>query len=183
MSIATSPLTSADFARIPDPGHPQELVRGVVVEMPPPGFRHGKICGRLTMLLTQFAEDQQIGHVLSNDSGIVTERQPDTVRGPDVYFVSYAKVSADAEVDYLTVAPDAVFEVRSPHDRSSELLAKVTEYLQLGVPTVYVLDPATHRVHCYYQVAPDEILSDGDEFVGQGLLAGFRVPLARLFAT
>lgn len=182
MSIAASLLTSVEFARLPDPGHPQELVRGIVVDMPPPNFRHGKVCGRVTTLLTQFADQRQIGHVLGNDSGVVTERGPDTVRGPDIYVVGFAKVPPDADIEYLTVPPDAIFEVRSPSDRSADLLAKVTEYLQLGVPAVYVLDPATERVHCYFPDAPDEILGASDQLVGRGLLAGFQVPVAGLFA-
>jgi Uma2 family endonuclease len=181
MSIATSLLTAAEFAQMPDPGHPQELVRGVVVDMPPPRFRHGKVCGRITTLLTVYSDQLQLGHVLGNDSGIVTEHKPDTVRGPDVFFVSYAKVPAKADPDYLTIAPDAVFEVRSPSDRWRDVLAKVSEYLHFGVPAVYLLDPDTSRVHCYYQDLPEEILNSTDEFVGIGPLAGFRVPVAKFF--
>ena len=181
MSIGTSILTAAEFAAMPDPGHPQELVRGVVVDTPPPKFRHGKVCARVTTNLTVFADQHQLGHVLGNDSGVVTEHNPDTVRGPDVSFVSYAKLPAAADPEYLTIAPDAVFEVLSPSDRWSEVLFKVSEYLQLGVLAVYVLDTDTSRVHCYFPDRPDEILNASDEFVGIGPLAGFRVPVARFF--
>jgi Uma2 family endonuclease len=181
MSLATSLITAAEFARMPDPGHPQELVRGVVVDMPPPRFRHGKIAGRITTLLTIHSDQHHLGHVLGNDCGVVTQQHPDTVRGPDVSFVSYAKVPPDADPHYLTIAPDAVFEVRSPSDRSREIFAKVNEYLQLGVPVVYVIDPEGQRVHCYYEDRPDEILDATAEFVGIGPLADFRVPVAKFF--
>lgn len=182
MSIASTLLTAADFARIPDPGHPQELLRGVVVDMPPPKFRHGKICGRITTYLTLFVDEHHLGHVLGNDSGVVTERDPDTVRGPDVAFVSYTKVRATENPEYLTIAPDAVFEVFSPSDRWSEMHVKVAEYRAMGVPAVYVIDPATARVHCYFTDRSDEILSADDELVGTGPLAGFRVSVAKFFA-
>jgi Uma2 family endonuclease len=181
MSLVTSLLTASQFAEMPNPGHPQELVRGVVVDMPPPKFRHGKVCGRLIALLTNFADEHQLGHVLGNDSGVITEHDPDTVRGADVAFVSYAKVAKDASPEYLTIAPDAVFEVLSPSDRWSEVLRKVAEYLLLGVPGVYVLDPETSRVHCYYQDRPEQILNESDEFTGIGPLAAFRVPVAKFF--
>jgi Uma2 family endonuclease len=181
MTIATSLLSAVEFSRLPDPGHPQELVHGVVVDIPPPRFRHGKICGRITTVLSIYADTHHAGHVLGNDSGIVTQQNPDTVRGPDVFFVSYDKVPPDAEPDYLGIPPDAVFEIRSPSDRSREVLAKVNEYLQFGVPVVYVLDPDTSRVHCYYQDRPDEILNASDELVGIGPLAGFRVSVAKFF--
>ncbi|MDX1944800.1 MAG: Uma2 family endonuclease [Pirellulaceae bacterium] len=181
MSIATSLITATEFGSMPDPGHPQELVRGVVVDMPPPKFRHGKICGRLITLLTYFSDERGLGHVLGNDSGVITERDPDTVRGADVAFVSYTKVAADACPEYLTVAPDAVFEVLSPSDRWSEVLRKVTEYLLMGVPAVYVLDPDTTRAHCYFPDRPEVILNGDDELVGIGPLSGWRVPVAKFF--
>lgn len=40
---ATELITAKEFAQMPDPldGSKQELVRGVIVTMPPPGFPHG----------------------------------------------------------------------------------------------------------------------------------------------
>jgi Uma2 family endonuclease len=183
MSIAASLITAAEFARMPETGHPQELVRGVVVDMPPPKPRHGKICVKITAQLETYASANNLGHVLCNDAGVITERDPDSVRGPDVSFVSFEKVPADSTLDgYLSVPPDAVFEVRSDTDRWRDVLAKVNEYLQFGVGVVYVLNPETRRVHCYYQDRPNDILDSTDELVGTGPLSGFRVPVAKLFS-
>lgn len=181
MSIAESLITAAEFAEMPNPGYPQELVRGVIVNMTPPKFRHGKVCNRIAYLLTGFVDGHQLGHVVGNDSGVITEQDPDTVRGPDVYFVSYAKVPLDANPEYLTVAPDAVFEVLSPSDRWSEVLKKVAEYLLCGVPAVYVLDPELSRIHCYYPNHPEEILERPQQLKGVGPLENFLVPVAKFF--
>jgi Uma2 family endonuclease len=182
MSVASSLITASEFARMPDPGHPQELVRGVVIDMPPPKPRHNQICGNVFFQLRLYADKNQLGHVLPNDTGVITEHDPDSVRGPDVMFISYAKVpSGPLPPTYFTVAPDAVFEVRSAGDRWSELHRKVAEYLLLGVPAVYVLDPETSRVHCFYPDDAQQILEASDEFVGVGPLSGFRVPVARFF--
>ena len=45
-----------------------------------------------------FAEEEEhdLGHVLSNDSAIITERRPDTVRSADVAFDSDAKLPREA---------------------------------------------------------------------------------------
>jgi Uma2 family endonuclease len=100
----------------------------------------------------------------------------------DVAFIGYDKIPPGRlPASYIQIPPDAIFEVRSPSDRSREVLAKVNEYLQFGVPVVYVLDPDTSRVHCYYQDRPDEILNASDELVGIGPLAGFRVSVAKFF--
>ena len=82
MSIATSFLTAAEFARMPDPGHPQELVRGVIVDMPPPQFRARQDLRRISTILTVFAMQHELGHVLGNDSGVITEQIPIPCAGP-----------------------------------------------------------------------------------------------------
>jgi Uma2 family endonuclease len=182
MSLATSLITAAEFARMPDPGHPQELVRGVIVNMPPPKLRHGQVCGNVYLLLRLFADQHQRGHVVPNDTGVVTEQDPDTVRGMDVALIGYSKIPrGPLPKNYLEFAPDAVFEVRSPSDRWKDLHRKVAEYLNLGVPCVYVLDPDQCRIYCFYPDQPEEILGAADEFVGIGPLAGFCVPVAKFF--
>ncbi len=139
---STALLTAEEFARRPDPGYPEELVRGEVVAMTPPGFRHGRVCAQVVYLLKSVADQHDLGHVVSNDAGVVTERAPDSVRGPDVAFYRYERLPRDARIEgYPPVAPDLVIEVLSPHDRWNRVLAKVAEYLEAGVAVVGVLDP------------------------------------------
>src|SRR5207249_4297108 len=92
-SMATAPtklLTAEEFFRLPEPpdGSKQELVRGEIVTMPPPGFRHGDVQLAIGSLLRQFVRANRLGRV-TVESGVVTEDDPDTVRGPDVSFWSY----------------------------------------------------------------------------------------------
>src|SRR4051812_4743289 len=63
-----------------------ELERGEIVEMPPPGKYHGFVCGNIARILGNFAEQRKNGYPCSNDSGMIVEQGPDTVRGPDVSF-------------------------------------------------------------------------------------------------
>src|ERR671927_217932 len=93
MATAVEPLLTAEqYARLPDTGVPTELVRGKVVEMNVPTPRHGQICSKVDRLVGNFADEHRLGHVVVNDSGVVTERDPDTVRGADAAFYSYARV-------------------------------------------------------------------------------------------
>ncbi len=115
IAIAEKLLTAEEFLLLPDDGTPSELVRGRIVRMNMPKPRHGQVCARIVYLLERFQEDHPLGHVLSNDSGVVTERGPDTVRGADVAFYSYGRVPpGPLPRTYLTVVPELVFEVRSP---------------------------------------------------------------------
>src|SRR5262249_15506388 len=134
----------------PDPGYPEELIQGRIVAKPPPQPRHGQVCSKVDRLLGFYVDDHDLGHVLCNDSGVITERDPDTVRGADVAFYSCAKVpKGRIPPGYLSVPPDLVFEVRSPDDRWGDILTKVDEYLRAGVTVVVVLDPEPETAHVF----------------------------------
>jgi len=183
MSTATQLLyTAEEFARRPDAGYPEELVRGRIVSMPPPQPRHGQVCNKVGRIVGNYADDHDLGHVLCNDSGVITERGPDTVRGADICFYSYTRVpKGRLPKGYLEVPPDLVFEVRSPEDRWPFLLAKVVEYLNAGVRVVGVLDPERNTLYLYEGDQPVRILSEHDELTLPGLLGEFRVAVSRFF--
>lgn len=174
-------LTAEEFARRPDPGYPEELVKGRIVTMPPPGARHGQLCAQIVFLLRLYLQDHDLGHVLSNDSGTVTERGPDSVRGPDISFYSYAKLpKGPLPEGYPAVPPDLVVEVLSPHDRWPKVLAKVSEYLNAGVAVVCVLDPERRRLDLYEGDQPVRILGADDELTLPAVLGDFQVRVGRL---
>ena len=51
-SVTTPTLmTAEEFAQRPDPGYPEELVRGRIVPMPMPKPRHGEICNKAGRIL------------------------------------------------------------------------------------------------------------------------------------
>ena len=174
-------LTAEEFAGRPDPGYPEELEEGRIVRMPPPGGRHGQICGKVVRILGNHADDHDLGHVLSNDSGVVTARGPDSVRGPDVSFYRYERLPRGPLAGgYPDVPPDLVVEVLSPDDRWPKVLAKVAEYLNAGVAAVAVLDPEEKALHLYDGERP-RILGAADELTLPALLGEFRVAVGRFF--
>ena len=80
---------------------------------------------------------------------------------------------------YFGIAPDAVFEVRSPSDRWSDVLAKVAEYIAVRRSGCVRARSETARPLLLPDRPRDSAISD--EFVGIGPLAGFRVPVAKFF--
>lgn len=182
MATATQLITAEEYARLPDRGVPTELVRGEVVEMNMPFPRHGQVCVKIARIVANFVEDVDLGHVLSNDAGIVTERDPDTVRGGDLWYISYQKVAKGPLPNaYLSVPPDIVFEVLSEHDRWTKVLEKVLEYLKAGVPVVCIVDPRDETVRLHFPDDPEVILTVEDELTFPNQLPGFSVPVRRLF--
>jgi Uma2 family endonuclease len=181
-TVAEKLLTAEEFARMPDPGYPTELVRGRVVEMPPPGFEHGEICSLIASLINVFAREGGLGRTLTNDSGVVTERDPDSVRGADVAYYSFQRVPKGAKIKgYAETPPEVVFEVLSPDDRWPKVLAKVAEYLEVGVLHVCVVNPKRGTVQVYRPDEPPVLLGPDDEWSAPEILGEFRVPVRRFF--
>lgn len=180
-TVAERLLTAEEFRLLPDDGLPKELVRGRVVLMNVPAPRHGYICANVVGLLRPFVVDRQLGRVLCNDAGVVTERDLDTVRGPDIAFYSYARLPRGPFPEgYLGVVPELVFEVRSPTDRWRDVMAKVIEYTDAGVRVVCVLDPRTQTAHVFTAEEQPRVFLADQELTLPEILGEFRAPV-RLF--
>jgi Uma2 family endonuclease len=175
-------LTAEEYFRLPDDGRHIELVRGRVVAMNMPGFEHGEICVTIASLLRAFVSERGLGRVVGNDSGVLTERDPDTVRGADVSYYSYTRVPRGRRPKgYPGVSPELVIEVLSPSDTWAKILGKVSEYLEAGVIVVCVVDPNQGRVFVHRSDSPAEELTEEEEFTLPDLLPDFRVRVGRFF--
>jgi Uma2 family endonuclease len=175
-------LSAAEYAQLPDRGIPTELVRGRVVEMNVPAPRHGEICANITTLINLYVRGQGMGRIVSNDGGILTERDPDTVRGGDVAYYSYVRVpQGPLPAGYLDVVPELVFEVRSPTDRWPRLITKAGEYLEAGVLVVCLLDQVSETLQVYRADELPQTLHVDDELHLPDILGELRVPVGRFF--
>ena len=82
---------------------------------------------------------------------------------------------------YLSVAPDVVFDVRSPNDRWSELHTKVAEYLNVDVKAVCVLDGDTRTTHVFYADCESQVMTADEELSLRNILGDFRIAVRRFF--
>src|SRR5207248_4006482 len=86
-----------------------ELVRGEVIELPPPMPEHGVVCGNGYYVLSTFGRQTGYGYALTNDTAVLTERGPDTLRGADVCFYSHARLPRSEIGPHLApVVPDVI---------------------------------------------------------------------------
>jgi Uma2 family endonuclease len=183
MSAAIAPklLTAEEYFDLPDDGQRTELVRGVIVPMNMPGFRHGEVCGNIHFYLSTFVRQKGIGRTLTNDAGIVTKRNPDSVRGADVTYYSYSRVpQGESPVGYPDAVPEIVFEVVSPGNTSKQIEVKTGEYLSAGVNVVCVVDPAYKTVNLNFPDQPTKEL-EGDDALNFADLPGFTLPVSKFF--
>ena len=175
-------LTAEQFATRPDPGHPEELVDGRIVPMTVPNRRHGQICNKVGRILGNYAEEHDLGHVLNDDAGVITHRDPDTVRGPDVAFYSFERLPRGLlPANYGPEMPELVVEVRSPSDRWPDVFAKAAEYLRTGVTVVVVLDEQRRSAHVLGAEGAMQILGSEDELSLPEILGELRVRVGRFF--
>lgn len=180
MSTATL-ITADEFARMSF-DMPVELVRGEIVEMTVPGYRHGVVCLNVGFRIRLWTSSQSVKWIVAtNDSGIVTQLDPDTVRGADVQAIRADRLGSDGVVrHYLRVAPELTVEVLSPSDRFSDVMAKVEEYLELGVQEVWIVDPESRSVRLCHPDGRFTTVRAG-QTLSSVPLVGLSIPVDQLF--
>ena len=177
-SVSTPPLlTAEDVERISIPGKVVELIRGRLVVHEPPGTRHGAIAANLAYHLGDFVRRHGLGRVFAQDTGFKIASNPDTVRGPDVAFISGARAEQIPHRGYAELAPDLLAEVLSPGDRPGEVLAKIADWLGAGTKLVWLVDPERSEVRVYRQDGSLAVLHAGDALDGEDVLPGFSCAL------
>lgn len=174
-------ITAEEFLLMPEPpdGFKQELVRGEVLIMPPPGALHGVCCSKIDRRLGNYADQDDRGTVACNDAGFITERRPDTVRGPDVAFWSKARLP-EIPVGYFEIAPDLAVEVLSPGNTSKQIRVKLGEYFAKGVRMVWVVAPEDRTVTIYRTPDEGRVLHETAMITGDDVLPGFQCRVSDL---
>ncbi|MEW6279798.1 MAG: Uma2 family endonuclease [Candidatus Eremiobacterota bacterium] len=169
--------TGEDLLRLKQPGR-WEVVRGELIELTPPGCEHGEIQVNVASLLKGYAK--QVGGRVLTESGVYLERQPDTVRGPDVSFYSPGKLET-VPTGFSCVVPDLVVEIISPGDSSQEVEGRLQEYLAAGVRRVWLLYPRTRTVYVHGQGRQVYRCDERDTLVDEEVLPGFSCRVAEFF--
>lgn len=113
---------------------------------------------------------------------MITERGPDTVRGPDVSFYSYSRFpKGTIPAGYPDVVPEVAMEVRSSTGGWPKISAKVSELLNARVDLIYVVDAQSQSAFAYAANRPHSRLSGDEEMTFPSPLDGLRITVGRLF--
>ncbi len=182
MSIAHRYITVTEFEEMTF-DRPTELVCGELAEQPMPTSQHGAICVAISVFLWLWAKQSQRGSVFSNDSHVLTERDPDSVRGPDCAYISREKLpDGKLPAGVLRIPVDLAIEVLSRSDRWTDVLDKIQEYLRSGITEVWVIDPEQRSVAVHRAEAAPLHFDGDDELTRPELLPGFSCRVSELFA-
>ena len=175
-------LTADELLRLYSQGVRGELIRGVLCKTMSVGQEHGEIVLNLGARLWIFVDAQKLGRLVASDSGVWLERDPDTVREPDIAFFSAEKVPPGIRViGYSETVPDLVVEVHSPSDTMREVHDKARMWLSYGVRLVWVVHPDTHTVDVHHQEHSVSTLTEEDALDGMDVLPDFSCAIADLF--
>ncbi len=160
-----------------------ELIEGEVIEMSRPSVKHGRICLKIGHLLENYLDSIGKGTAASNDSGVLLQLDPPTLKGPDI--VLFADTLTDEQESTLGLktrpVPTLVVEIRSPEDRTSPLHEKVRLYLNAGVSLVWVVEPEDKVVKIFKRGADDRVAKLEDTLDGNGVLPDLSIRVAEVF--
>jgi Uma2 family endonuclease len=176
ITIATEKrYTPEDLLTMPD-GMLYELVDGRLVERKI-SILSSYVAGVIFRLLDQFCRDNRLGWVFPEGTSFQCfPARPGRVCRPDVSFIRLQRLSlAQATTEgHCPIAPDLAVEVVSPNDTAYEIDEKVREFLDAGVPLVWVVNPEQRRVAIHRVSGTGAILRENDEIGGEDIHPGFR---------
>ena len=181
-TVVTATELPALSSRLAREGRRAELVRGDLIVMTPAGGRHGQVAHRVGLLIGNHVLDRNLGRVFAAETGFLLQRDPDTVRAPDVAFVAADRLEADEiPAGFPEMAPDLAVEVVSPSDSAPTVQAKVDDWLAAGTRLVWVIDPEARSVTVHRPARPAEVFLESDTLDGAPVLSDFRVSVRDLF--
>ena len=146
--------------------------------MAPPKFRHGRVA---MVYLWTFLHEHELGAGVT-ESGFALRRDPAVLVGQDVAFIRSDRVPID-EDSYPDLAPDLVVDVLSPSNAPAPVEDELAEYAATGVPLAWVPDPKRRTARVRRADGTTVVLTEADELEGGEVRPGFRLRVARLFAS
>jgi Uma2 family endonuclease len=182
METITQLMTADELLVMPHGNCRYELVQGVLKVMEPAGFEHGKITMIVATSLFQFVHDNELGTICAAETGFKISSNPDTVRAPDVAFISNEELDrVGSPKGYWPGAPDLAVEVVSPNDIYEEVMDKVLEWLDAGCRMVVVVSPRKRNVTVYQSLEEITILTEADILDGGDVVPGWLMPVRNIF--
>ena len=175
-------LTTDDVDAMGDAAHGYELVDGHLIEKP---MSHlADFCSvRLAARLDGHLEKHPVGYVFGSESmyRMGVRHAARNGRKPDVSVLLLEQLP-DGRIPDTTFhgRPTLAFESVSPGDVAAEVERKLLEYVQAGVPLIWVLYPQVRVGRVIAADGSSRLLREGDAFDGGDVLPGLRVPLTAI---
>ncbi len=173
-------ITGEEFFAMGDLGC-TELVEGRIVQHMPTGRPHSRIEAVIAMFLGMWNRQSKRGEVHVGETGVFTSRNPDTVRGMDVAFISHERLASANESGFFTVAPELIVEVMSPNDSWRDVQKKLAEYFAIDAQMVWIVEPKSEQIYMYRSLTDLQIFAKSDTLTCEDVLPEFSLALHEIF--
>jgi Uma2 family endonuclease len=180
-TLDQSLLTPDDFLSHPDRDL-YELVDGQLVGTNM-SMESVWIQGQVYEQINQFVKLHQLGMAfpdgLTYRCFAALEKDPNRIRRPDCSFIRAGRTTSDQFISgHCEIVPDLVVEVVSPKDSYYDIQKRVHEFLTVGCPMVWVINPNSRIATVYRKNGTIIEVDDENELSGEDVLPGFRCRLA-----
>jgi Uma2 family endonuclease len=156
--------------------------REIIVMSPAGGyssFRSGEVFSQLK----PWADRDGSG--LAFDCSIGFRLPTGGMRSPDAAWVKRSRLEELTQAEkekFIPLCPDFLIEVASPSDRLSDLLEKMDEYQQSGLPLGWLILPKKKQVGAYTSAAAAALVLESPERVNADpVLPNFTLELANIW--
>jgi Uma2 family endonuclease len=182
MSTEATLISVEEFWRLSGNDKPCELVKGKVFDLEFSGFLEGRTTATIAFLLSGHIRRNGLGEVFAAGTGFIISREPDTVRAPDVAFVSKDTLPpGGVGSGFPGMAPDLVVEVVSPGDSASYVQEKAEMWLESGVQLVWLVYSVPQSVVVYHSLGEAKVLHTDDEIDGTLVFEDFKIAVEDFF--
>lgn len=186
MATVTAPMTAEELLAMPDDDMERWLIAGELRERPMTVrnrfHSRAMVCVATELELWLRQQPRPRGQILGGEVGVRLKRDPETMVGVDVVYVSAeVVVQQTAETTLIDGVPTLAVEILSPNDTIEVIHEKITIYQSAGVPVVWILNPYDRTVTVYRPDADLKLYNVRQELSSEPHLPSFRVPVARLF--
>ncbi len=123
------------------------------------------------------------GTVLESSGGVIL--RDGSLRSPDAAWISKAKwtaLSPGQREGYAPVCPEFIIELLSPSENRTDAHEKMQMWIRNGAELAWLIDPYQRAVTVYRPNREPERLDTISQVAGEGPVAGFVLPLDRIFS-
>ncbi len=195
MSTATAEriYTADDLLAMPDDGVKRWIIRGELREEPTEFAElgmtvrnrlHCQVMVTVGSLLRGWQRALPVPHggAYCGEVGVILPTDPATTVGVDVVLTSAEMEAAQTDATTLLEGvPTLMVEIWSPSTTKATMDEKVAEYLGVGVPTVWVIDPRWRTVAVFHPGQAAVTYNVNDSLPADPNLPGLSVAVRDLF--
>jgi Uma2 family endonuclease len=164
-----------------------ELIGGRIVHIMPDGRRPGRVAGRISRSLDDYAETTDRGETYAGSIGfaVPTLSSGRESFSPDASY--HVGPFPSDEMRFIDGPPTFAVEVRSEGDygpaAEAEMAAKRADYFEAGTAVVWDVDPIAKLVRKYRREISDqpEVFAVGQEADAEPAVPGWRLAVGRIF--